>query len=278
MTSDAQIRANRDNARRSTGPTTQEGKRRSRMNALRHGGYLHHTDRITAGILEESFVEAGELFEAIIEDLAPTSTLQHSQAASIAQQIVNQKRVFRLTQSLAEADAVGDSYDDFVGGIRHRYRGYMMLARALETRREAAPYDISYYSLATGLCTQYRQLNITPPAQANSDDPAVQAGHDRAELLRILRAIHGDLDKAYDAVMSELDQMADRADAETRTIRGIEAHKLLKTFEKATGLQDRVARSIARDLKAYRDLRALEAQLADPTEGDEPRNEPNLNE
>jgi hypothetical protein len=37
MTSFRQIEANRRNARKSTGPNTQEGKRRSRCNAVRHG-------------------------------------------------------------------------------------------------------------------------------------------------------------------------------------------------------------------------------------------------
>jgi hypothetical protein len=37
MTSFRQIEANRRNAHRSTGPTTEEGKRRSRQNAVRHG-------------------------------------------------------------------------------------------------------------------------------------------------------------------------------------------------------------------------------------------------
>jgi len=37
MTSLRQIEANRRNARLSTGPTTEKGKRRSRQNAIRHG-------------------------------------------------------------------------------------------------------------------------------------------------------------------------------------------------------------------------------------------------
>jgi hypothetical protein len=37
MTSYKQIEANRRNARKSTGPITKEGQRRSRCNAIRHG-------------------------------------------------------------------------------------------------------------------------------------------------------------------------------------------------------------------------------------------------
>ena len=37
MTTDKQIAANRQNAKNSTGPRTERGKRRSRRNAIRHG-------------------------------------------------------------------------------------------------------------------------------------------------------------------------------------------------------------------------------------------------
>jgi hypothetical protein len=60
MTSVKQIEANRANARESTGPTTEEGKLRSRCNAVRHG----LTAETVIGALEDA--EDYKAFEAAI--------------------------------------------------------------------------------------------------------------------------------------------------------------------------------------------------------------------
>ena len=65
MTSLRQIEANRHNALKSTGPTTPEGKERSRCNAVRHG----LTAETVIAVLESS--EDYETFEAtVISDYA----------------------------------------------------------------------------------------------------------------------------------------------------------------------------------------------------------------
>ncbi len=67
MTTAAQLEANRRNALRSTGPRTEQGKRRSSMNATRHGFTGRLVDRgcgttatvpgaVTAGASTEAYV------------------------------------------------------------------------------------------------------------------------------------------------------------------------------------------------------------------------------
>ena len=66
MATAAQIEANRRNARKSSGPRTEDGKRRSRENALKHG-------LTGAGIAlpAEDVRQVEERFRAINHEMAP---------------------------------------------------------------------------------------------------------------------------------------------------------------------------------------------------------------
>ena len=83
MTSFKQIEANRRNARNSTGPVTDEGKRRSRCNAVRHG----LTSETVIGALEDA--EDYKAFEAaIIADYDVQSAVERELVLRLSQSAV----------------------------------------------------------------------------------------------------------------------------------------------------------------------------------------------
>ena len=80
MASDRQIAANRENAQKSTGPRTDEGKRKSRLNPIKHGMYC------AASTLRQ--LEGGKDFENLIEsfrqDIRPHGALQEALVEQLA--------------------------------------------------------------------------------------------------------------------------------------------------------------------------------------------------
>jgi hypothetical protein len=79
MTSEKQRQANQRNARKSTGPTTEEGKRRVSRNALRHGMcaehlLLPHEDPAALEALQQELVEElqpeGKLESCLVDRIA----------------------------------------------------------------------------------------------------------------------------------------------------------------------------------------------------------------
>jgi hypothetical protein len=82
-TSAAQVEANRRNAKRSTGPRSTEGKRRSSLNAMQHGGY-GRPQAIPRGILIESEEEVQDYVDAIVIALAPRDAPEFVIARRIA--------------------------------------------------------------------------------------------------------------------------------------------------------------------------------------------------
>jgi hypothetical protein len=80
MATAEQIAANRENARKSTGPRTPAGKARSRYNAMKHGLLAE-----AALLPEEDEGTFRELERALIEDLAPVG----AQEKALVDEIIN---------------------------------------------------------------------------------------------------------------------------------------------------------------------------------------------
>ena len=100
MTSFKQIEANRRNARRSTGPITEEGKLRSRRNAVRHG----LTAETVIGALEDA--EDYKAFEAaVIADYDAQSAVERELVLRLASLLWRIRRATTMETGLFEIQA-----------------------------------------------------------------------------------------------------------------------------------------------------------------------------
>ena len=100
MTSFRQIEANRRNARKSTGPNTDEGKQRSRCNAVRHG----LTAETVIGALEDA--EDYKAFEAaIIADYDAQSAVERELVLRLASLLWRLRRATTTETGLIEIQA-----------------------------------------------------------------------------------------------------------------------------------------------------------------------------
>jgi hypothetical protein len=100
MTSFRQIEANRRNARKSTGPTTEEGKQRSRCNAVRHG----LTAETVIGALEDA--KDYKAFEmAITADYDAQSAVERELVLRLASLLWRLHRAATIETGLFEIQA-----------------------------------------------------------------------------------------------------------------------------------------------------------------------------
>ena len=107
MTSFRQIEANRRNARKSTGPTSEEGKQRSRCNAVRHG----LTAETVIGALEDA--EDYKAFEAaIIADYDAQSAVERELVLRLASLLWRLRRATTIETGLFDIQA------DHLSGLR----------------------------------------------------------------------------------------------------------------------------------------------------------------
>src|SRR6202050_5907772 len=100
MTSFKKIEANRQNARKSTGPITEEGKLQSRCNAVRHG----LTAETVIGALEDA--EGYKAFEAaIIADYDAQTAVERELVLRLASLLWRLRRATTIETGLFEIEA-----------------------------------------------------------------------------------------------------------------------------------------------------------------------------
>lgn len=95
MTTEKQIAANRRNAIKSTGPRTEEGKLRSRQNAVRHG---LTAETVIVGLEDERHY--AEFEQAIIADYEPITAIEYQLIIRLASLLWRLRRAVAIESGL----------------------------------------------------------------------------------------------------------------------------------------------------------------------------------
>jgi len=107
MSSLKQIEANRRNALKSTGPTTEEGKERSRCNAVRHG---LTAETIIAGLEDAEDYQAFET--AVIADYDGQTAVERELVLRLASVLWRLRRATGIESGIFESVVEGSSKED----------------------------------------------------------------------------------------------------------------------------------------------------------------------
>ncbi len=161
MTSFRQIEANRRNAGKSTGPITEEGKRRSRCNAVRHG----LTAETVIGALEDA--EDYKAFDAaIIADYDAQSAVERELVLRLASLLWRLRRATIMETGLFEIQA------DHLIGFRQA-RQVNTASRdavyALFGRADPASFDQRSHGITDGIEAITNPGPVEPAIEPNTD-------------------------------------------------------------------------------------------------------------
>ncbi|MGA2842694.1 MAG: hypothetical protein ABSG18_21520 [Steroidobacteraceae bacterium] len=163
MSSRSQIEANRRNACKSTGPTTEEGKRRSRCNAVRHG----LTAETVIGALEDA--EDYKAFEAaIIADYDAQSAVERELVLRLASLLWRLRRATIMETGLFEIQA------DQLSGLRQARQvntAPREFVYALFERADPASFDPRSHGITNGTeaVTNPEPKSVEPAIEPNAD-------------------------------------------------------------------------------------------------------------
>ena len=133
MTSHSQFEANRQNAQKSTGPRTENGKRRSRLNALRHGLAV---ETVVEGL--EDPANYKKLQAAIVAHYAPQSPVEHELVLRLASLLWRLRRATSIETGLLEIQAAKrDSASKSVKPSLNLYRLFAVREPSVQLGRVA---------------------------------------------------------------------------------------------------------------------------------------------
>jgi hypothetical protein len=243
-------KANAENAQRSTGPRTVEGKAKSRGNALRCGLYTSMPFPIMQGDLAEDPVAIENTVSAIVAGLAPRDYLEDLQATRVANCYLKGTRANAMEAQVLSGPlmtADGKSVDDTQPFVTRDAGALEQFIDWLTGERTVDEVDFTavYFMLCMHLEVFDRVRVADPP-----NDPSMAAGRSRAEVERIIDAhLEAPLVWAFEHLEHMKDALNRVAAAHVEHTRG-----RLGDYDKLTRIDQRIGRELQRALAEYRRL------------------------
>ncbi len=260
-TSEAKTRANQQNAKRSTGPRTAEGKAVSSHNATTHGCFAG-LEPIAAGPFRESAEEVQRFFTEIVTGLAHRDRLELEAAERIARVLLQFRRLAALDGVLLTAAAATSIAS--VGERRRRRDRQALLEQLRDWLRDAAsplprpeaegtptPAAASASSPPPYLDTVRLLAQAHPATPLDRADPVGRNSSRRPAkadepLIDAVRRRFGDLEAAASWAEHQYDELvAETADAEARA-RHAAAERCLAVMERTSKLGSRLSLELDR--------------------------------
>jgi hypothetical protein len=143
--SERKLKANRENAQKSTGPKTPKGKEYSRRNALKHGLFIRDSDEFVA---EEDPGEFRSLYRRLRDELQPVGPSEESVVQHIAICWLRLQRLWRYENAEMESNKttvsreVEEGFRGPLAGSQTRRTKLLLLQKAkeeAETRGQISP-------------------------------------------------------------------------------------------------------------------------------------------
>jgi hypothetical protein len=191
MTSFRQIEANRRNALRSTGPSTEEGKRQSRRNALRHG---LTAETVIDGLEDRKDYRAFEA--AVIADYDAQTAVERELVLRLASLLWRLRRIISIETDLLkiQSDIVRERRAVFRGPSFEQEEESCSSTRPEENgscgEDEASPSGASSMSVRDVTCCFLRLSNVDNGAFERLGRYNAALWKQTAQTLFLLHAIH----------------------------------------------------------------------------------------
>ena len=209
--SDRKVAANRENAKRSTGPRTERGKRNSKYNSLRHG-ILARVAVIRTGPYKEDEQAFNRLLRGLFDSHQPVGTQEELLVEEIGVLTMRKMRVLRHETGHIQANieqVMDDREDPPVLPEQRRFLSWLRLAEKIVRRDGILPSEMWDRFSSLSRMPDFRQIEEDLKSGLQWPSPFVDPKSSQgSKMFHIaiepsLRKIHEYLDPLEEAVELE---------------------------------------------------------------------------